>query len=466
MNRIYINIVCLYFFFFFSFSQHAPSSGCFSFSFFGVNGLSAQRELMLYQSADLWSANAVNPAFFPKDKKIVLGLPGFGVDAAHSGDVGYNDLFRREGDRRLIDLGRLVDRLEPENRVHYEHRFETVSLGIRLPAGLFLQAGHSVRLQTAATYPKTLAQLLWNGNGPYVGQTLDIAPNVEVFDFNELSLGLGWGTERLRLGGRLKYLSGISALRTDETRQQATVFTDSDIYQLTLETDYAFHSASIISGIDTAGLGFDLRTEVAKGKLFSQNRGLAFDLGASVQLGERLTLSAGALDLGGRINWSSNAQYFASKGAYQYDGVRFPGTDIINAADSIRFDAQLDTLNDIFRFEKTAQTFETELPLRLYAGGTFRLSDKWTFGAVFFHQNSARRSTTSFGLNALWRPLDWLSLGGMYSVNDRSAANLGFRVGLHPGPLQLYLVSDNMLNVFTPYSAPVVNFRAGAALLF
>ncbi|MGI9159150.1 MAG: DUF5723 family protein, partial [Saprospiraceae bacterium] len=210
---------------------------------------------MLYQSADLWSANAVNPAFFPKDKKIVLGLPGFGVDAAHSGDVGYNDLFRREGDRRLIDLGRLVDRLEPENRVHYEHRFETVSLGIRLPAGLFLQAGHSVRLQTAARYPKTLAQLLWNGNGPYVGETLDIAPDVEVFDFNELSLGLGWGTERVRLGGRLKYLSGISALRTDENRQRATVYTDNDIYQLALETDYAFHSASIISDIDTAGLG-------------------------------------------------------------------------------------------------------------------------------------------------------------------------------------------------------------------
>ncbi|MGI9159908.1 MAG: DUF5723 family protein, partial [Saprospiraceae bacterium] len=221
-----------------------------------------------------------------------------------------------------------------------------------------------------------------------------------------------------------------------------------------------------ISDIETAGLGFDLRTEVAKGKLFSQNRGVAFDLGASMQLGARLTLSVGALDLGGRINWSSNAQYFASKGAYQYEGVRFPGTDIINAADSIRFDAQLDTLNDIFRFEKTAQAFETELPLRLYAGSSFRLSDRWTFGAVFFHQNSARRSTTSFGLNALWRPLDWLSLGGMYSVNDRSAANLGFRVGLHPGPLQLYLVSDNLLNVFTPYSAPVVNFRAGAALMF
>jgi hypothetical protein len=438
----------------------------FFFLLLFVNSLFAQRELMLYQSADLWSANAVNPAFFPKDKKIVLGLPGFGVDAAHSGDVGYNDLFRREGERRLIDLGQLIDRLEPENKVHYEHRFETVSLGVRLPAGLFLQAGHTVRLQTAATYPKTLAQLLWNGNGPYVGQTLDIAPNVEVFDFNELSLGLGWGTERLHLGGRLKYLSGISALRSDENRLLATAHTDDDIYQLTLQTDYAFHSASIISDIDTAGLGFDLRTEVAKGKLFSRNQGLAFDLGASFQLSERLTLSAGALDLGGRINWASNAHYFHSRGSYTYEGVTFPGTDVINAADSISFDAQLDTLNDIFRFQKTPEDFETELPIRLYAGGSFQLSERWTFGAVLFHQNGGRRATTSFGVNAHWRPLDWLSVGGMYSVNDRSAANLGFRVGIQPGPLQLYLVSDNLLNVFTPYSSSVVNFRAGAALVF
>jgi hypothetical protein len=421
---------------------------------------------MLYQSADLWSANAVNPAFFPKDKKVVLGLPGFGVDATHSGDAGYNDLFRREGDKRLIDLGQLIDRLEPTNKVHYEHRFETVSLGLRLPAGFTLQAGHAVRLQTVATYPKTLAQLLWNGNGPYVGETLDIAPNVEVFDFNELNLGLGWGTERLRLGGRVKYLSGISALRSDESRNLATVYTDNDIYQLSLNTDYAFHSASIITGIDTAGLGFDLKTEVAKGKLFSQNQGVAFDLGVNLQLTDRLSLSAGALDLGGRIQWASNAHYFHSRGTYTYEGVTFPGTDVINAADSISFDAKLDTLNDIFQFQKTPEEFETELPMRLYAGGSFRLSDRWTFGAVLFHQNGARRTTTSFGVNAHWRPLDWLSLGGMYSVNDRSAANLGFRVGLHPGPLQLYLVSDNLLNVFTPYSSSVVNFRAGAALVF
>ncbi len=69
----------------------------------------AQQELMLHQHSQLWHAAYTNPSFFPADKKIVIGLPSYGLDAAHSGDITYNDILRREGDRTILDLGKALD---------------------------------------------------------------------------------------------------------------------------------------------------------------------------------------------------------------------------------------------------------------------------------------------------------------------------------------------------------------------
>ncbi|MEZ4920483.1 MAG: DUF5723 family protein [Saprospiraceae bacterium] len=447
-------------------TYHAKAPPFLLFSYSCPSNLFAQQEMWLNQSTELWHANSTNPAFFPAEKNSVVGLPSFGLDGAHSGDVTYNDMIRKDGDKTYIDFSQLIDRLDPQNEAYYSHRFETVSFGFQLPMGLRLFAGHALRLNTDVAYPKSLPELLWNGNGPYVGQTLDIAPSAVVYDFNDLSAGLSFTFGKVSLGARMHYLSGISSLKSDPDHRTATVFTDPDIYQLTLETDYAFHSASIITGIDTSGLGFDLKTEVAKGKLFSQNSGSSFDFGVQVQVNDKLQVHASALDLGGKINWESNAAYFKSEGKFEYDGVVFPGTDLINNSDSIDFDAQLDTLNDIFKFVKTPESFSTSLPARFYAGAAYQLNDHWRFGLNVFHQSNEQNPITAVSVAARWAPLRWLSVGALYGVNQNSASNLGFQLGLYPGPVQIYILSDNLGSVFTPYGSSAVNFRGGLALVF
>ncbi|TNE47116.1 MAG: hypothetical protein EP344_19815 [Bacteroidetes bacterium] len=426
-----------------------------------------QQELILHQETDIWQSNALNPALFPKEKRFVIGLPSFGLDASHSGDITYNDLLRRQGDRTILDLGKAIDKLEPENDGHYDQRFETFSLGLRLPGNWFLQAGHAVRINAALRYPKALAELIWNGNAPYIGQNLNVGFSTTTFDWNELSIGLSrrFGTS-LSIGARAKFLSGISSLQTDDQRRAIQVYTDPDIYQLTLQTDYAFHSSSIVSAIDTSGLGFDLALNELKNG-FSANTGWAFDLGVQLQAGERLTLRASVLDLGGSISWKKNSNYFYSNGSFTYDGVVIPGTDIINGTtDSLDFTAALDTLNDALDFQKTPEAFTSALPTRYYVGGNFKLNDRWSVGAVLMHQSSEARSATSFGINARWAVLNWLSLGTMYSVNDHSVTNVGLSIYAHPGPVQVFILSDNALNAITPYGSAAVNFRFGGAIVF
>lgn len=436
-------------------------ASCLSFQ------LSAQQELMLHSLPDVWHSTSTNPAFFPENKHIAIGLPGIGLDAAHSGDISYKDIFVKNGDRTQIDFSNALDKLDFSNTVQFEQRIETVSFGIRLPGKIWLQASHANRLSGSVIYPKTLPALIWEGNGQYVAETVDVALKANISDWNEWSIGFAKGFGKLRIGARAKYLTGVSALLTDKAHNTATFTTSNDIFQLSMATDYGFHASSLISAIDTSGLGFDLTLGDLKGKAFSKNTGFAFDLGAQFKVNERLTLDLALLDLGGKIKWTEKANYFISQGAFEYTGVTLLGSDIINGSDSLDFETKLDTLNDIFKFQKTAKEFETTLPLRGYAGGRFDLTKRWSLGlGAYFQKRADEKANVAVGASARWKPLKWISLGAMYSVNERSATNLGFHLALKPGPLQLYFASDNLLNAFSVKSSPAVNLRTGISLIF
>jgi Family of unknown function (DUF5723) len=428
--------------------------------------IAAQQELMLHALPDVWHSTSTNPAFFPEGKKFILGLPGIGLDGAHSGDVSYRDVFVKDGDRTVLDFSKVISKLDFTNEARFDQRTEIVNLGIRLPGKIMLQAGYANRLSGMLVYPKALPELLWLGNGPFVGQTLNIGLKMDVADWNEWSVGLARQFGPLSVGLRGKLLTGVSALMTDPAHIAASVYTSPDIYQLSLHTDFGFYSASIIEAIDTSNLGFDLRLADLKRKAFSKNTGTALDIGLKYQVNERITLDASILDLGASIKWDTKANHFLSQGDYTYDGQTFPGSDIINGIDSLGFDLALDTLNDIFKFNKTPTEFTTKLPLRGYFGGSYKFSKRWVFGlsAYFTHREDAK-NTFAMGGSARWTPMKWLSVGAMYSVNRRSAANLGLQVVVKPGPVQLYFASDNLLNAFSVKNSPAVNLRAGIALM-
>lgn len=425
-----------------------------------------QQELLFQTQTNLWQANTLNPAFFPADKKVAIGIGAFSLDLGHSGDVAIQDFFRESGGKTYLDFSQVLDKLEASNEVRVDSRIETVSFGLKRGKwGLLFN--HALRQNGGGDYPKSLPALIWEGNGKFIGQTLDIAPAGSFEAFNEIGVGLSRKIGLVTVAGRMKFLSGAAAFESDPDHRKATVYTNPDIYQLTLETDYTFRSAVIVNGIDTSGLAYDINWgDVKRGQLFSKNRGFGLDLGITAKLGERLQVSASILDLGAKINWKDNANEFKSKGKWEYAGVEIPGTDIISGADDIDFSNQLDEINDIFKFEKKASEFETKLPTRIYLGANLKLTEKLGVAGSLFHLNGENRTATAAGVSGTWSPLRWLAVGAMYAVNDQSATNIGFHTNLKIGPLQGYFVSDNLLNVFQARTSPNLNFRIGGSLVF
>lgn len=426
----------------------------------------AQQELMLYLSPETWHANTVNPALFLPEKNIFIGGPSLGLDAAHSGDIAYRDLLRREGKRSILDLSGAISKLQPENTLRIDQRNERALIGFRL-GGWYLSGNWSQRTATTLTYTRALAELLWYGNGPFVGQLLDIGPSLSTIRWDELGVGLARSVgNRLCIGVRIKYLSGATMLLSDEARRKIQVFTEPDVYQLSLQTDYAFYSSSFIAAVDTSGFGYDLSFNALKNR-FGQNAGISGDVGLLIRIGRHLLLSASALDIGGRIQWKQNTAYFHSLGKFEYSGLFLPGTDILNGTvDSLDFGAALDSLNDVLNFQRADAKLTTVLPARYYAAVHWQLLQRWTLGAVLHHQRDERRQTTAVGFSGYWLPLPWLGVGVMYSINNRSATNLGLSAAVRLGPVQAFALSDNALNAITPYRSAAVNFRIGGALVF
>ena len=426
----------------------------------------AQEELLVSQMLKIGQHNSINPASFPENKRLVIGLPGFGVDAYHSGSLTYNDFFYKQNGKTVVDFDQIVNQLEPSNELSYRQRLEVLSIGFRLPGSgkSAVTLSHAIRLNSNTTYSKELVQLMWGGNAQFIGQTIQVAPSTRTHDWHEIGLGVSRRLGKLRAGAKIKYLAGISALLTNPNANKMTVYTNPDIYQLELSTDYGFQSAGVISAIDTSGFGFDVVTNELKNKLNGANSGLAFDLGVTYEISDKLTVHAAALDLAGSIRWEA-AHYFSSKADYSFDGVTIPGADIINGTDNLDFSAKLDTLNDIFKFNKTTTDFSTAIPSRFYIGANYDLTKRITLAGSLYFEDGLAEKKTAFGLSAHFKPIKLIGVGVMYAANKQNQANIGAQLTLSPGPIQFFIASDNLLGVFTPFRSSRVNLRTGLALM-
>lgn len=422
----------------------------------------------MYNMPEFWHANGLNPAFAPKTHNFFIGLPGIALDAWNSGNLTFNDFISRSKDRVVLDFSQAIGRLEEENDFAFDQRLETLSLGFRLKSGTVISASHVQRLHGSVIYPRSLAELLWEGNaGPaFVGQSVALAPSVRTFGWHELRLGLAQAIGPVTLGGRMNLIAGITGVQTDPNRNRISLFTDPDYYQLTVSSDYAFQSANLIQSIDTSGNGFAVAfvDGFNKGSLFAVN-GRSFDVGFELQATPRLSFSASVLDLGGRINWDRNAYVFHTGGTYTYEGGIIEGGDLLNGSD-IDFDVNLDTFNDIFAFRRSDEAFRSSPPMRYFGSVRYQLTERFGIFGTVFHQQRGLQDQTAVGIGASWNPIKWFTAGAQYGYNNRSGSNLGLHIGCRPGPLQLYIATDYGLAAFRPYASSRANVRAGLSLVF
>jgi len=422
-------------------------------------GLRAQTEWGLASQPRLWQANRINPAFWP-EQKVFISLPGIQNTLYFTGPT-YGDIIREENGQNVLDVDALIASLEPSNLVREHLEIGTLGFGLRLGKNWGVSFQHTAHFNAWLSYPRALPQLVWQGNAPFIGETLFLDHDLQLYAYNEYAVGAFFESGALQLGGRVKYLAGIGDVST--SRGRASLYTDTAFYQLQFQADYELNTSSYFNyeSYNDLALDFDFG-QIKTSRLFTANPGLAFDLGIRLNM-DRWYLSLSAIDLGGAINWREDVRNYRASGEYRFDGL-----DISQAltGDSVNFEGALDTLRALFSFPPTSNDYRTELPAKVYIGGGVKLGEKWQAGGLLFSEWYRGEIFAGMSVNANYSPIKWLSLGGSYAIFRKNFANIGLSAAARLGPVQIYALADNAAALFRPASSRYFHGRAGLNLVF
>lgn len=425
--------------------------------------LSAQKNYTFYSLNQAPQSHYLNPAFRPNANVFVslpLGMQSFGV--SNSGFHLKHLLHGRAQDDSLVfDPGKAIDKMANKNYLTFESQNEILGFGFAVKKNYFSFSATN-RFQANVIYPRDLFRFAFEGNGKtYLGERASLDGfGVNLTSYVEYAIGFNREfTKKLTAGGRIKLLSGIANVNTKKSA--LGIHTDATTFDLTIDGSAAVYTSGVKPFYDT--LTSDDYNPVKNAFSF-KNSGFAIDLGAQYALTEKISLSASLLDLG-TIKWKTdNANFVSNNVNYRFEGVdlnQYLQDSTTNFLDQLK-----DTLENVFSRDENAASYRTGLYTRFYLGGTYKLTDKFFVGATLYNEFIKSRYRPGLILSGNVKLSNWLAATVNYSAYARSYGNIGLGFSIKGGPVQFYVVSDNVLAFMFPQTSRNFHLSTGLSLLF
>lgn len=440
----------------------------------------AQQEFTLYHMPVLSQSTYLNPAAVPEHKlSISLPLPSIFVGFNNSA-LNVKSFVDKDG---TVDYQRFVNGLkDKKNYVGMGANIELLNVRFKV-ANNFISLHSRLVSDFRFNYPKDLLGI--GAEGIKDGYSLS---GLGIDYSNYIEYGVGFTRakpdSKWTYGGRLKMLNGIANIQTKTSDIDITVNQD-DIYQYDLNANLDVNIGAGVDGgkikdlDELSDLDFDELRDLRK-----LNKGFAMDLGATLQYNDRLSFGA-AINNIGFINWKSYAENYTSDLSLSFEGVNLENINFSENLDSL-IDVQLDSLVNSYEdaFDDSVDTsrvaYKTWLPTTLFLSAHYQLNPRLrasgSLYAEFFQGVSLGLVT---GLNySMNKRMDLTATWWWFR---KSAANLGIGIVYKPGPVQLYLVMDNILpssfvrvsdsendinDLLLPYQVKNFNLRVGMNLVF
>ena len=415
---------------------------------------SGQIDHTLYNMSHLPQIQLVNPSFQPTTKWY-LSLSPY-IKAANTGFVLDDLIGNRDGDTLVIDANKFLGKLNRKNHLQAAG-IGDIGLGFRVQPKLYLQFGVSQRVLTNLSIPKDLFEFIILGNASpgLIGTEMNIGGfDVNATHYREVAVGAAYQLNcDIGFGARIKRLTGFENASSLNTT--LSLKTDPTTYDLTAKSNLDFRT----SGLDDTAK-YEDPSDFISGP---NNKGWGIDLGAHYKY-KKFKLSASLLDLG-YITWKENTMRI--KSTNPNSEFVFSGIDINELSDSSdigeHLEEVLDSLEDQFGLDTTrGSTYRTSLNTRLYVGAQFQWKS-FTVGGTFFSEfyNGGIRPGIAGMIRKDFGRLAQVQVN--YSAMNRNLVNIGLGVSGNLGPIQLFMVSDNIIGtVLRPTKTKNVQFRFGA----
>ena len=286
--------------------------------------------------------------------------------------------------------------------------------------------------------------------------------------------GIGYARDlmedKLTVGGKVKYLYGMENISTKKA--DLTLHTDPENFSLTMNSEFDVNFAGIPVIVTDTSIAADSTYKFTTGSyLFKKpNHGFGIDLGANYKINDKFRVSASVIDLG-FIKWKEYATNVnVAKSSFTFEGVDIkdfmPSNDTTNTDTTSPWDNLLDSLIGTFDPTISQKSYSTPLLTRFYLAGNYNLNETSDVGLLFHGEIYKGAFRPAFSVSINNRLGKILSTSVSWSYVNRSAANIGLGVALNLGPLQWYMVMDNILAPFIPYATKNVHVHGGFNLTF
>lgn len=423
----------------------------------------AQNDLTLYNMNTIGQSIEVNPSLMPANDYFV-GIPFLNsYDFLYSNNsFTYRDFHKvRSDDSVFIDVQNAMSKLNSTNYMTTQFRTDFISFGFKIKKNYF-SANISERINFSFAFPKELLLLINDGNGKYLGQTLDFSKaGFDMSHFREY--GIGWAREmnkKLTLGIRLKYLYGME--NASSTIGDLSIRTDATDYALELNSNINIQTSSPANDDD----GYDQYSDGNNWGhyLFGQNnKGFAGDVSGTYKLNDKWAFNASVIDLG-FIKWKDHVKNFVTNaGRYYFDGVDI--SSFINDTTS-NLQGVLDSLGNSYKPKENSNAYTTTLPANVYLNSTFRINEK-SFASGLLHVTFFKKNIEpTFTLGYNLKVGNHLSVAANYSYINHQFDNIGLGMSTNAGPVQLYVTTDNVIGMIDPLSSHTSHVHFGLNLIF
>jgi opacity protein-like surface antigen len=271
---------------------------------FSFVSAAAQGELGLQLYSGVLQNAKSNPAWMP-DERLVISLPGVSGSYFHTAGSAGELLDTSNDTITSLRTSTLLNNLKADNTLRVHLELETFHVHFRLSEKLALSLHHATKSSSYLRYSETLPKLFLQGNAQYIGEDVAFGPDQHSFAYNEIGLGTALSFGKLTVGGKAKLLLGIGDISTSSTK--ATLYTDPDIYQITMNNDYRINTATfndilLLDTLSGYNVEYGFKDMFAFKDVQSGNTGYAFDIGIRYDITDQLSVGLSILDLG-KINW-------------------------------------------------------------------------------------------------------------------------------------------------------------------
>ena len=419
-----------------------------------ANLVSAQQDLTIYNMELVPQRMYTNPAFIPFSR-INIGIPVLSSEYFNFSNSGfkYSDIIKHRGDSLYVDYENMLSKLSKNNYFSAALQPDLLSFGFRLGKN-YISFNATEKINVQFRYPKNFMEFVWKGNGGLLGEEVKFNFGINFSHYREYALGFAREiNEKLTVGGKFKYLYGMENVWTEK----------SDISLTTDPNDFAITAKSDIK-VNTSGVDSSSTSDInVKDYLFKKkNKGMGIDLGGVYKYTDKISFSASIIDLG-FIKWKDGISNYVSdnpNGQFTYHGLDlnqvFNEDSTNNPGDVIA-----DSLAEIFKVNTVHNSYKTKLSTQIYLGANYYIAEKSNAGLLLYSQIFDKSIHPGLALSFNQRVGRWFNVSASYSIYNRSYNNIGLGFAINGGPVQLYIVSDNVLGAVFPQNTKNLHLHFG-----